>query len=678
MWYKKLHPKQFEIIAIVMFFLGTLFLYLHNITRDVYSGDIGDLVSASYFFGVPHPPGYPLFSLLGFLFSHLPIVLPTVSKVALVSTVSSLIGLLTYYLFSYKVSKNTFISLLSASILAFSYLFWFHAEIPEAFALNNMFVILLLYVGFLFYTKPKKKYLYLLSFLIGLSLTHHHTITLLFPALFLLIVRRIRFLFSDKKIILCALGVFILGLVPYIYVPLAASRHPIINWDDASTFKNFIYLLLRKDYGGFAPDIAKSEIPVLAKLTVLQDYKNTFVSTFSYQILFVFLLGIVELFKKNKWLLFALLTAFILSGPFFIYYAASLYTTVSAVGVIERFYSLSFVVATFFIPFGFLCIQKFLDKRFSKTFYSIILLSYFIIVPFYLLRYNYERTNLSTTHIGNNLALDILSSVPKNAIVYITGDTTTFNMWYVHYVLNNRTDAGLINPPGVGGNKFLEDKVNDYHKKNPDIKVSNLLTETLEDLRKTRRIFATYEIDYRPPGTILLPWGMVYELMSLDNVPDEQTYLEKVEVTLQKLHKPRRETLMVAEKNLVATEIPTIYSNALVRIGDFVASYYKDPAKSEHYYRRALWMDNQNPAAYAGLALSQYKGYHDCTNSLENMKSAIENYRIWKLYYAQLYVLYKNCHTDKKIVDQFKNQYYNTFKRTIEDDLSEITKKNLP
>ncbi len=36
-------------------------------SRQIVGGDSGDLITAAYLFGVPHPPGYPLYTFLGWL-----------------------------------------------------------------------------------------------------------------------------------------------------------------------------------------------------------------------------------------------------------------------------------------------------------------------------------------------------------------------------------------------------------------------------------------------------------------------------------------------------------------------------------------------------------------------------------------------------------------------------------
>lgn len=670
---KKIDIKQ---LVVISFFSIIAFIYFHNITQDIYSGDIGDLVTSSYFMGVAHPPGYPLFTFLGFLFSHLPLPLSIVTKVALISTIASFTALIIYYRFSLFATKNIFISLLSTSILAFSYLFWLHAEIPEAFGLNNLFVVILITCSFFFYKTKKIAYLYTLSFSVGLSLTHHHTILLLFPLVGLLLLKNFKIVFLNKKNLLVSIVLFILGLSFYLYVPIAASRQPLINWDNATTVNSFIHLLLRKDYGGFAPRI-DNEIPVAIKLIVAGDYIKTIISIFSYQILFIALLGFFYLIKKDKYFLFTLCIAYIISGPFFVYYAATLITTTTALGIIERFYVMSTIVFMFFVPFGFLFLKQFIENKFSKKIYSYFSIGYFIIVPLLLIQYNFPKTDLSNSTFGIQLSKDIFSYIPNRGILYISGDTTTFNTWYVHYVLQERPDIGLINPAGVGGNKFLTDEINKFHENNKKIRLPDILHMTMEELRKERTVFATYEMDYEPPDSLLVPRGMVFELVKKNDIPKEKEYIEKVDKSLKKLHITTKDKLLPNQRNLVAAEIPMIYSNAHVRIGDFMTTYYKNTKVAQKYYKKAIEIDYENPSGYAGLGLSMYKADQNCKGAIDNMEKAISYYPIWKTYYSQLYVLHNKCKSDKKTLNAFKTHYESTFNKSIEKDLLPNYQKEL-
>src|SRR5438046_10589545 len=47
-------------------------LYFLTAARDIVVGDTPELITAAATLGVAHPPGYPLFTMLGHLFSLLP------------------------------------------------------------------------------------------------------------------------------------------------------------------------------------------------------------------------------------------------------------------------------------------------------------------------------------------------------------------------------------------------------------------------------------------------------------------------------------------------------------------------------------------------------------------------------------------------------------------------------
>src|SRR5947208_16597030 len=48
-------------------------LYFLTAVRDIVVGDTPELITAAVTLGVPHPPGYPLFTMLGHLFSLMPL-----------------------------------------------------------------------------------------------------------------------------------------------------------------------------------------------------------------------------------------------------------------------------------------------------------------------------------------------------------------------------------------------------------------------------------------------------------------------------------------------------------------------------------------------------------------------------------------------------------------------------
>src|SRR3989338_2979403 len=150
-------------IPITIFITWVLF-YMYFQTSSIYGGDAGDLVTAAYLRGVAHPPGYPLYTFIGYLLTKLPV--STVAwRVGLLSSVSSAATLTMLYLLLRMVSKKTILSLVTVSTLGFTYLFWLYAIVPEVFALHTFFVVTLTYVLFRWSNTHNRRYLYLFVFI---------------------------------------------------------------------------------------------------------------------------------------------------------------------------------------------------------------------------------------------------------------------------------------------------------------------------------------------------------------------------------------------------------------------------------------------------------------------------------------------------------------------------------
>jgi len=62
-----------ESLHLLVVFIALFSLYAYSAPRTVTLEDDGLFIMSSYFLGVDHPPGYPLMTLLGKLFTLLPV-----------------------------------------------------------------------------------------------------------------------------------------------------------------------------------------------------------------------------------------------------------------------------------------------------------------------------------------------------------------------------------------------------------------------------------------------------------------------------------------------------------------------------------------------------------------------------------------------------------------------------
>src|SRR3989338_3480724 len=67
-----MYKKIDYIISIGIFFV-TFAIYIRTLCPTVYVGDSGQLIAAAYTLGIPHPPGYPIYCLVGKLFNYIPV-----------------------------------------------------------------------------------------------------------------------------------------------------------------------------------------------------------------------------------------------------------------------------------------------------------------------------------------------------------------------------------------------------------------------------------------------------------------------------------------------------------------------------------------------------------------------------------------------------------------------------
>lgn len=219
-------------------FIISLGLYVATLAPSVVTlfDDSLEFQLVTYQLAIAHPTGYPLYTLLGKLFTYVPIG-NIAYRVNLLSAVFGAAAVALLYLLIYQISliKNperfsSFLSLLSmgpvyvgsvvgALLLAVGPVFWRQATVAEVYTLNAFFVILILLVATT--ARPESlRTTYWLAFLFGLSLTHHRTMLLLSPGLvaYLLLVYRTR-LFSIRVVLLTVL-LAVLPLLLYLYLPL--------------------------------------------------------------------------------------------------------------------------------------------------------------------------------------------------------------------------------------------------------------------------------------------------------------------------------------------------------------------------------------------------------------------------------------------------------------------------
>lgn len=209
------------IAGMVISFFTSLGIYVKTIAPTVPFWDGGEFIAASYTLGVPHPPGSPLYILIGRLFSLLPITESNIAwRVNFSSCLFSALTVLVVYLTIVKIvtmgrdranlslSESLIIyssGVTGALLLAFSDTFWFNAVEAEVYALSMLIMSSCTWLTFHWIEKNGEKgserYLFLCAYLIFLGIAVHMFTLLVAPAVFLCVILTDKTVSSNKKVI---------------------------------------------------------------------------------------------------------------------------------------------------------------------------------------------------------------------------------------------------------------------------------------------------------------------------------------------------------------------------------------------------------------------------------------------------------------------------------------------
>lgn len=243
--------------------LFALFVYLLSMANQVTFIDCGELATVASTLGIAHPTGYPLYTVLGRVFSLLPLDERTLIRLNILSALAASGSTFIFYFvireifhqFSTQSNRHKLlpISMLLAMggvfLLGFSFTFWSQATVIEVYSLHLFFVSAILYTFFRAMTsKNLNRFSILFAYLLGLSFTNHMTTVLLIPGLVGYYFSARGFSWKSWRDGLVLLIPFTIGLSVYVYLPLRAAQEPLLNWGNPQDWPHFLRHVSGKQY----------------------------------------------------------------------------------------------------------------------------------------------------------------------------------------------------------------------------------------------------------------------------------------------------------------------------------------------------------------------------------------------------------------------------------------------
>ncbi len=199
-------------ILAVFILIISFIVYLRTMAPTVSYWDCGEFIATSYILGVPHPPGSPLYLILGRIFSMLPTNVDIAYRVNLMSPIASAVAVMLLYLIIVKVvahwrgairtSHDALIAFGAAIVGAMTFAFtdshWFNAVEAEVYAISTFFTAIVVWLILHWSERTDKpgseRYLLIIAYMFGLAIGVHILNLLTLPFITLIIYfRKIEF-----------------------------------------------------------------------------------------------------------------------------------------------------------------------------------------------------------------------------------------------------------------------------------------------------------------------------------------------------------------------------------------------------------------------------------------------------------------------------------------------------
>jgi hypothetical protein len=447
-------------------------VYWRTAAPGVLAGDSGELQFAARLAGLAHPTGYPLYLMLGWLWSHGLEALGLASPARAMTLMSVLFGGLVVglaYLLAVALIAQSrtgdgvprpaerLAALVAALTFAWTPTLWSQAVITEVYTLHAALVAALLLLALLWREEvrpfPKSRtsrsgwLLAALALLFGLGLAHHRTTLLLLPVLLVFLAWQAPLGYWRWRQVALLVLLALAPLLLYLYVPLRAPATPYLAielWPgpptqlvDLSPAGLVSYLLGQ----GFAGEIQGPGPAIAAAPSSMQRFAAELTPVG----LLLAGLGVVVLALRRQWPLL-----WLTGGSFALLTGFNLFYTIGDIAV---FYIPSYLIACVWIGVAVVWLAGLVSSAINRRWVGlgegagIVTAVLLAALPVYLFLSHAPAHDRSQDTAAANSWQALLAAHPAPHAVLVSNDRDeVMPLWYLQQVEGVRPDVAGVFP----------------------------------------------------------------------------------------------------------------------------------------------------------------------------------------------------------------------------------------
>ena len=275
------------IVSLVMFLL-----YMVTLSPSTAMWDTSEYITAAYTLGLPHPPGNPLFVLIGRVFAILPIASSVAVRINIFAAVCSAVSAGMWFLITERVLVGWFAArwqrivggALAALIGGTAFTVWNQSVVNEkVYTLSLLGIAIISWLMIRWCDEPDgrkaDRTLVLVAYLLGLGYANHMAGMIAAPAVGLAVLL-VRWRTALRwKLLAACVAALLFGITPFAMQPIRAAHFPALNEGEptacrdglkvsctfsAGTYDAFMYNFNRGQYG--KPELSERQAPFSAQL----------------------------------------------------------------------------------------------------------------------------------------------------------------------------------------------------------------------------------------------------------------------------------------------------------------------------------------------------------------------------------------------------------------------------
>ncbi len=415
-------------LAAIAAFAVAAIVYVRTLLPGVSFGDWAEAQMIPARLGILHPTGYPLYTLLGKLSSLIPVE-SVAYRANLLSAVAAAAVVGMVVLIAVRLGVRPLVAVGAALCLAVTGTLWQEATFSEMNGLHVLLVALLLHRALVWRAERRDRDLLIGALLGGLCVSNHGLAITVVPLVFLFVLFDARREIAARPVVLVkAAGVFALGLLPYLYLPLRALAGPSEIYGRFLTWDGFFDHVSGAQ---FRSDMHFTSVEsVRAALAAMPHVLEHVVSLSNVVFIVVAVVGIAILLHRDRWFGLLLLVLSVVSVYIYANYLGDLshylLTTWLILGI-------GFAVATESV------VRLAGDRvggRATGIHYATLALALVLLVS------NWATHDESANRDGERFTAAVFAALPQDAVLLTYWDALTA-LSYEHCIEGVRPDVTL-------------------------------------------------------------------------------------------------------------------------------------------------------------------------------------------------------------------------------------------